>query len=244
MLARNKRSIPIPSIRRLFVSALWLNRGLLTRLLVESNQPSVLCLCINDVRIVWICSAFKTIATIGHKPIAVNDSTRVDGLRRSTQAIVVLSSAVNVVERPIVIDGYTVKLDRRNICLPIPAAHPIPSFIQTAVRTNVHVVRVRRINPQTVVVHMLESLRNAVERFTPVRAHLRVGIHAVHGVFIRWVANEFYVVVSRSFMARFLAPARPTIFRCVSTVPFNGRVQLIWIRWRNIHPNTAHISTR
>src|SRR5210317_1238724 len=91
---------------------------------------------------------------------------------------------------------------------------------------------------------MLESLRNAVERFTPVRAHLRVGIHAVHGVFIRWVANELYVVVSRSFMARFLAPARPTIFRCVSTVPFNGRVQLVWIRWSNIHPDTAHISAR
>src|SRR5210317_352985 len=110
MCASNKRCIPIPTVSGLIVTALRLDRCLFTSLLIKSYQPTVLRLGINGIWIIRIRGTFKTVTAIGHEPITVDDPACVDRLRRPSKAVVILSSSVNIVERPIVVDGHAVKL--------------------------------------------------------------------------------------------------------------------------------------
>ena len=129
MLTRYQWCIPIPAVCSFFISRLWLNRSLFSGLFVKANQPSILCLCIDNIWVCWIGSAFKAVSSIGNKPVAINNSASVDGLRGSSQGVVILSSSVYVVKGPIVIYSYTVELDRRNISIPIPIFHSVPCLI-------------------------------------------------------------------------------------------------------------------
>ena len=179
MLTRNKWGIPIPAISRLLISRLWLNRCLFAGLFIESNEPSILRLCINGIRVVRVGCAFKTITSVSDKPIIISDPSSVDRLRWSAQGVVILGSAVYIIKGPVVIDRYAIKLYRRKVCSPIPTLHFIPCFIQTAVCPNDHMRCIARVNPQAMVVNMLEFFRYVVKVFPAVATYMSVSVHAI-----------------------------------------------------------------
>ena len=66
---------------------------------------------------------------------------------------------------------------------PIPAAHLVPSLVQSAICTNDHVLGVCWINPQTVVIYVFVFFRNAIEALTPVDTYVQVSM--LYTVFTR-----------------------------------------------------------
>ena len=83
MLTCDQWCIPIPAVRCLLIPRLGLNRSFLSSLFVKANQPAILGLSINYISVVRIGSAFKTVATVGYKPVTIDNTSLVDGLRRA-----------------------------------------------------------------------------------------------------------------------------------------------------------------
>src|ERR1019366_10585496 len=93
----------------------WLNALLLPRLHVVANDSAILRLGVHDIGVGWIDCGIKTVSANRYVPVTAGNSLFVTRLARAGPAVVVLKSAVHVVERQPVIEIYCVVLRDRKI---------------------------------------------------------------------------------------------------------------------------------
>ena len=144
---------------------LRLNADTFARAFVEPNEHAVLQRRIDRVRIFRIDLRSKTVATVGYKPVGVGDAGSAARARRTTKTEVVLRAAVNVVERFRVVGGDVVELRDRKILFEVPVRAAIETLVNSAVATNQIMIGVGRIDPDVVIVDVLD--------FSPSRRNVR-----------------------------------------------------------------------
>ena len=135
-------------------------------------------------------------------------------------------------------------MNRWYVRFPIPTRHAVPRFIQSTISTNVHVVCVRGVNPQAVIIHVLEAFWYVLKTLSAIGTNMGIRIHTVNGVYIGRVTYKLNIIVTRCFMSRTLVPAFSAIGRGKGSVTFNCGIKHVWICWRNIHTNSSNITAR
>src|SRR5438045_2719994 len=164
MRADDKRRVPIPA-QRIFVAAdLRLNAHALASALVVANDVAGLKLGVNRVRIFGIDLGAKTVATLRHKPIGVNDAGGVAGARWTTEGVIVLRAAKHIVERRRVVGSDVIELGDGKIALEKPIRAAVVTFVNAAVTADQIMVVVRWVDPDFVVVNVLGSLAQTPQR--------------------------------------------------------------------------------
>src|SRR6266702_4239730 len=110
MRADDERRIPVPAQGIFAASNLRLNTHALARAFVVTNNITVLQLSINCVRIFRIDLGPKAVSTLRNKPVAVDDAGSIARARRPAEGEIVLSAAVDVIERFGVVGGHIIEL--------------------------------------------------------------------------------------------------------------------------------------
>src|ERR1044071_5766012 len=120
MRADDERRVPIPAQRVFTTANLGLNTHAFARPLVKTRKRTVLEFGINGIRIFRINLAAETITTISHEPVSIGNARSGARARRSTDAEIVLRTAVYVVKRRCVIGRHVVELRNRYIAFELP----------------------------------------------------------------------------------------------------------------------------
>ena len=154
MWAGKKRSIPIPTVFIFTFSGFRLQTGRFTCRFIKTNQASVLRLGVDNIRVIRINGTFKTITTVGYKPIGVWNSVFIACPRWATQAEIILRTTIHIVERLRIVDRHLIKLNDWQVGFIFPRFGAIPCFIDSAITTIQHVIGVGGIDPQHVIVNM------------------------------------------------------------------------------------------
>ena len=103
----------------------------------------------------------KPIAAGRSIPIRIEYSPAASRSCRPAERIVVLRASVDVVKREIVIHYNIVKLGDRQIRFEIPIGTSIKAFINATVAAYKYVIGVVRVDPNSMVIDMLETLAEA-----------------------------------------------------------------------------------
>ena len=177
MRADDDGRVPIPAQGNVVCTGLWLNADLLARAPVETRQVPILVLRVDCIRVLRIDYRTKSIAALSNEPVFIADAADFQGPGGSAYTLVVLRTAVNVVEGLRVIDGDIVKLGYRQIVLVAPVHTAIETFIHAAIAAHEVIVRIRRINPDHVIVHMLVSLAEVTECLATVVGNTNQHVH-------------------------------------------------------------------
>ena len=120
---------------------------------IQPAQVAVLGLHVHGVRIARDRLGVEAVPAADPEPVLVADPLPEEGARRRAPASVVLEAAVHHVGRAHVVADL-VELTERDGVDEIPAPAPVPRDVDAAVVPEHHVVRVGRINPHRVVVHV------------------------------------------------------------------------------------------
>ena len=154
MLADYQRGIPVPFISFFAFTGLRPDVYSLSAFTVITNHVSVLCFGIYDVRVGWINRCPETVTSVSDKPIIVHNTHTVCISRRATHTVVILGTAIHIIERFAVIHVHPVKLGNRQIALKMIILAAVPCFIDTAIAADHKVLIIFRVNPHGMVVHM------------------------------------------------------------------------------------------
>ena len=199
-------SVPVPAPGRIVLSLNRFDADRLTRGRIVADQPAVLGLGINDIRILRIHLGFKTIACIGHCPVGIQDPVLRGGTGRTFQREVVLCPTVDVVKGLGIVRTDAVELSDRQVGRIQPGAHAVIGLVESSVATHAHMIRIRRVDPEAMVVHMLELFGYPVEICSTVRADVAIGIHRIDHILIRRMRDEFSIVIPRGMVSALLGP--------------------------------------
>ena len=153
--------IPIPSVG-FSCRGLRLYADCFTTFSVKTAQAAVLRLRVDNVRVLRIYLALESIASLGYEPIFVEDSVSTGCSGWSAHAVVVLGTAVNVIERFSVVQGYPVKLGYGQIFHKYPVAAGIKGLVQAAITTNKNVPRVGWVHPQCVIIYVTMTVSKCI----------------------------------------------------------------------------------
>src|SRR4051812_35912226 len=100
----------------------------------------------------------KSIAAGRRIPVRIKYSRRVSRPGRSTERVVVLRAAVDVVKGNVIVDVDVIELRDRQVRFEVPVRSTIEALINAAVAAYKQVIRIMRIDPDRVVINVLESL--------------------------------------------------------------------------------------
>src|SRR5206468_12646608 len=128
-------------------AGLGLNADALTGGLIKTGQCATLQLRINGVGIFGINAAAKTVATLGDKPVTVDDSRGAARARGTAKAVVVLRAAINVIKRRRIVRRDVVKLRNRKVRFEVPVHAAVITFVNASIATHEIVIGVVWINP-------------------------------------------------------------------------------------------------
>ena len=182
MRTNQKGSIPVPPPG---LAACRLNRfdgHSLAGLFVEALKSAILRLGVDDVGVAGINLRFKAVSGLGHVPVAVHNSSVVDGAARTSQREVILSSAINSIKWLGIVHRNPVKLRNRQVLLVVPGLAVVPGLINPSVAAQYQVLGIRRVLPKSMVVDVLVLFAKALERSSAVFGPLHVGVHTVQSV--------------------------------------------------------------
>ena len=193
--ADDQRRVPIPAKTRLAYARLRLDVDLLPRELVVADEHAVLRLGVDDVRVLRIDDRLKAVAACRDVPVGVDDAVHRTRAGRTTDRVVVLRAAVDVVERLRVVDPYLVELRERKVFEPRPRRAAVVRFVKTAVAPPDQVIGVGGVDPQDVVVHVLVLLTDLAEGLAAVLGDLHPGVHRVDACFDLGIDEELLVVL-------------------------------------------------
>src|SRR4029453_4042974 len=158
MRADYERSVPVPTPGFFVATWLRLNPNSLAGSLIKTNYDAMLQRRIDGVWIFRINLRPKTITTLSHIPIAIHDARCTPRTRRTTKTKVVLSSAVDVVERLRVVGGDVVELCDRKVLFEVPVCAAVKILLHASVTPNEGMIRVAWVDPNVMVVHVLRLL--------------------------------------------------------------------------------------
>ena len=120
---------------------------------VPAAHAAVLTLVVDEVGVLGIDADDEAVAATHAEPVAVDGARVVADHRRATPAAVVLQAAVDEVRVP-GSDLDVVELTDGDVAVVVPGLHPVPGHVDPAVVAEDHVLPVRRVDPQGVVVHV------------------------------------------------------------------------------------------
>ena len=224
MRADDQRGIPIPPGRIFSLSYLWLDGCDFPALPVVTDKHAILRNAVDDVRILGVDSRLEAVAAGDNEPIAVANPVDVVGARGAALSTVVLSAAVDVVEREAVVDSDSVELCDRQVGLVVVVLASVPGFIKPAVATEEQVIRAVREESHCVVVDVLPALSQAVERLTAVFAYLDIKIHRVDTVQLIRIGIDFLEVHRVcAHVTALLVPALALVFGTEEAACFTFR---------------------
>ena len=242
MRADQQRRVPIPAVGLHPGRRYRLNGDFFAAQTVESRDPTVLGLRVNNVGIARVNLRFKTVALLRHEPVGVHNAAVVDGARRSSQGEVVLRTAVYVIERSGVVHRHAVKLRDGQIRFVVPSSRVVPRLVQTTVAAHEKMSWILGVQPQRVVVYVFTGFANGFKRLAAVARYLRVRVHGIDGVYIVGRGKDLRIVVAcRGVIAHF-APRGPAIHGSVEPAAFNGCIHHVWIDGGEAHSNSANFT--
>ena len=170
-------SVPIPAPGRIVLSLDRFDADRLTGGRIVADQPAVLGLGINNIRILRIHLGFKTVACVGHRPVGIQDPVLRGGTGRPFQREVVLRPSVDIVKGLGVVRTDTIELRDRQVGRIQPGAHAVIGLVEASVATHAHMIWIRWIDPEAMVVHMLELFGYPFKVHSTVLADVAIGIH-------------------------------------------------------------------
>ena len=148
----DERRIPVPAKRRAALLLLGLNADPLAVPLVVAHDDAVLELGVDGIGILRIHARHEAVAALRHEPVLVQDAVLRSRPRRSTERVVVLRPAIDVVKGLRVVDVDVVELRQRQILEEDPVRAAIERSIQPAVVSDEEVIGVPGIDPDDVIV--------------------------------------------------------------------------------------------
>ena len=195
MRADLERRVPVEAARRLARGGFRLDVHFFARFAIEADQPAVLRLGVDDVRITGINGAEKAVTAGGDEPVRVDDAIGGGGLRRAAKGEVVLRAAIDEVERFALVDRDPVKLRDRQVGHVGPADAAVPGFVEAAIVAVEQVIGVGRVDPHDVVVDMLVFLGEPLPGLAAVLGHMVVGVHCIDAIDPLWVGEKLLVIL-------------------------------------------------
>ena len=204
--AHHHRGVPVPPVGLLARRRLGLDVDGLTGGAVEPHQPAVLPLAVDDVGLDGIDHGLEAVAEDGDEPVLVADARLAPGAAGPTEGGVVLGAAVDVVEGLGVVDRHAVELHDGQILEVDPGGAAVMGFVDPAVAPGEEVPRIRGVDPESVVVDVLEGLADVLECLSPVMGDLHPGVHGVDPVDVGRIADELVVVVAAGGVVGALLP--------------------------------------
>ena len=154
MRADQKRRIPVEPLRLNPLAFDRSNSNPFSAAFIETHQSPILAFRVDCVWIFGINPRMKSVTTIRHEPIGIDDAGGVVGPRRSSNRTVILRSAENVIKGFVVIRCHIVKLGDRQIRMELPIQTLIEAFVNAPVATNQQIIRICRIHPYRMIVHV------------------------------------------------------------------------------------------
>ena len=239
MRTDDDRRIPIPAQRCFAGGRFRLNIDALTRLAIKPHQPAVLPFGIDDVWILGINCCKEAITAHGHKPIGIGDAVGAGGTRGTTQCVVVLRAAIDVVERRAFIHRHTVELCHRQVRLVMPVCTAIPGFINAAIVAVDQMIGVGGVNPQRMIINVLVFFTETLPGFSAVFSHVIEGIHRVHPIRVFRIGYQLLVILrTAGHIVSHPVPAFTAIIRTIYPTffrirCFNNGVNHIWVSRRH-----------
>ena len=147
----------------------------LARAQVDALHVAVLRLVVDDVRVGGVHLGVEAVAAAHPEPVGIGDPRRAARRARAAPRAVVLQAAVHEVRLPHV-RAHRVELAHRHRVDELPRVALVVAHVEAAVVAEHEVPRVRRVDPQRVVIAVRDSLhdpegRAAVHRLVQRRAH-------------------------------------------------------------------------
>ena len=115
MRADHNGCIPVESLSRFVSFRLWLDENHFAGLAVKPHQIALLPFRIDDIRIGRIDRLSMSITKQGYKPVTVANAVIAIRPGRAALTVVVLGSAIDIVERCVIVHGYFVELGDRKV---------------------------------------------------------------------------------------------------------------------------------
>ena len=243
MRADQQGRIPVPAVGLHARSRYRLDGHFFAADPVETRQPPVLGLRVNDVGVAGVDLRLKTIAFLRYKPVRVHNAPVVDRARRPAQGEIVLGSAVYIIEGGGVVYGHAVELRDGQVGLVVPRSGIVPGLVQTAVASHQEVRRVFGIHPKRMVVHVFPRFAYRTERLSAVPGHLSIGVHRIYRVHVVGRSKNFGIIISCRRMVAHFGPRSPPVLRPVETTALYRGVDHIRIYRGNRHANPANFAT-
>ncbi len=197
MRAHENRRIPIPAKRR-FVRAFGGNDvNSFAGFYVVANKFAALKFGVNGVVIFRVNRGTEAIATLGGKPIGVDDSAFAASARGAANAGIILRAAVDVIERSVGVGDDIVKLSERKIFRVAPCAAAVVTFVEAAVAADHDVLAIVGVNPDDVIIHVFALRVQPADGAAAVIGCLDDEIHHVDAFRIIRIGKNGAVVLGR-----------------------------------------------
>ena len=196
MRADQKRRIPVEDVRRIARFGARFDIDILTAESIMPHEPTVLPLTVHDVGVFVVDLRLKAVAAHRDEPVFVRYRTA-SGARRHAQRIVVLRSAIDVIERLGIIDADAIELRQRQIRFVLPVCGAVPRLVHTAITPDDHVRCIVRINPQRVVIDMAVAPLRTRETLAAIGCDHQERIEDVNLIYIMRIAHDLVVVHRR-----------------------------------------------
>src|SRR5262245_5983578 len=156
--------IPVPPQRIFTAGGLRLNPHTLARSFVEARERAALKLSVNRVRIFRIDLTAKTVASLRHKPVAVDYAGSAAGARRPAETVIILRPSIDIIKRRRVISRDVIELWNGQVVFELPIHTAVVTLVNTSITAHQIMFGVVRIDPDFVVIDVLRSLAETPHR--------------------------------------------------------------------------------
>ena len=238
VLRRYDRRTPVPAmplaILRIRLDALGLSAAR-----VVAHHAAVLRLGVRDVVVERIGHVVEAVAACHAIPVGVGRTEGVAGATRAGPRLIVLQSAVHVVERRGVVDGDGVELRADDVFHVVPAAAAIVRNVYATVVAQHDVFAVFGIDPEGVCITVHATTAGEADpRFATVVRLLRARIQTIHVFGVGGIAAHLAVVPRRAVAAVHQLPRAAGVIAAIEAV--GGRLRV----HRGIHRAGARAAHR
>ena len=165
---------------------------------------------------------------------------------RTAERVVVLRAAIDVIERNIVVDIDVVKLSDRQVRFEVPVRSAVKALVHAAVAAHEHIIRVLWIDPDRVIVDVLEAFAERPLRAAGVVRDLKNDIRNIDPIDVLWIGDDLCVIHCLGDVRACPFPRRAAVVRAEYAARracgFDGCVNDVRVRRRDRDTDAADIA--
>ena len=210
------RRVPVPAFHRFAFLRLRLDIDSFPDTTIESVQNTLLRLGVDDIGIGGIRGRLMAVATERDEPVGVGDAVHVQRPGRATLAAVVLSTAINVVERFVIVDRDFIKLRNGEVGDETPVLAKVQALVKPSVIADQQIVLVIRVEGDCVVVDMFILIFSLNEVLAAIHRVMQVHVRVIQAIELVRACPDLLVIVRAGAAGDIFAllfPGLATIFR-------------------------------